>query len=368
MKILHLLSGGGIGGIEVLCRDIAKLSQEQNEFCFLYDGGAIADEMKEKNIPVYLYYTEKLPGRMHKLIQLVKREKYDVVIVHHEGIGIYAFYLTLLYRFRKIKFIKYLHCSFEEKYFYEGNRVKDWLNYHILKKTLNKSDCMIAVSEFVKKSYCNEFRCNEDKVKVIYNGIELIQEREEKRQEDFGQDPVTLLYIGRLIEGKGVDLLLRAMQKLIEAGENLELIILGDGPERFKCEKLARKLKIESKVHFEGYQTEKQRYYDRADIFVCPSRWEAFGISIVEALAQEMICVASNVGGIPEIVEDGKDGFLFESGNVDDLTEALKKATNCFISSRYFDVAAAARQKSRKFDINNMIYDLQGVCRELIEG
>lgn len=367
MKILHLLSGGSIGGIEILCRDIAELSHEQHEFCFLYAGGAIADEMKQKNFPVYSYYSEKLPVRMRKLIQLVKRKGYDIVIVHHEGIGIYAFYLALLYRFRKTKFLKYLHCSFEEKYFYQGNKAKDWINYHILKKTLNKSDRMIAVSEFVKKSYCDEFDCNEDKVKVIYNGIRFTQEIEKSQKTKVKEDPVKLLFIGRLTEAKGVRIILEAIRQMVVTGENVELEILGDGPERSEYEDIVRKFGMEGKVRFEGYQLKKQSYYEKADIFVYPSRWEAFGISVVEALAQEMICVASNVGGIPEIIEDGKDGFLFESGNVDNLVEVLEKAISSIRNGEYLHMAAAARQKSRKFDIYNMINDLQSVCRELIE-
>ena len=97
MKILHLLSGGGIGGIEMLCQNIAELNRGENEFCFLYSGGSIAEEMKQSGVPVYLYFREKLVLRMFKLWLLVKRQKYDVIIVHHEGIGIYLFYLMLLY-------------------------------------------------------------------------------------------------------------------------------------------------------------------------------------------------------------------------------------------------------------------------------
>ena len=167
MKILHLLSGGNIGGIEMLCRDISELSHEQNEFCFLYSGGAITDEMEKENVRVYRFYKDKLLIRICKLFRLVKNAGYDIVIVHHEGIGIYSFYLLLAYCFRKIKYMKYLHCSFEKKYFYTGKTGKDWLNYTILKKTLYRSDCVVAVSEFVKKSYCVEFGYPVDQVKVV---------------------------------------------------------------------------------------------------------------------------------------------------------------------------------------------------------
>ena len=368
MKILHLLSGGGIGGIEMLCRDIAELSREQNEFCFLYGGGVIAEEMKQKNTPVYFFYKKNLLVRIYKLLRLVKSKQYDIVIVHHEGIGIYLFYLMLLYSFKRIRFVKYLHCSFEDKYFYQGNRLKDKMNYDILKKVLYKSHSIVAVSEYVKQSYCKEFRCDKDKVKVIYNGIRVLQNENEEDNLQLRDETVRILYIGRLIEVKGVHILLHAMKKLIDRGQNVELDILGDGPMRFKYEQLSQKLGIGEKIHFQGYTLDKQIFYKRARIFVYPSIWqEAFGISIVEALAQGMICVVSNVGGIPEIINDGRDGFLFQKGDSDKLMEALFKAINLSKSPDYRKMAEEAKKKSQRFDINKTINDLQELCGQLLE-
>lgn len=369
MKILHLLSGGGIGGIEMLCRDIADLGQDQNEFCFLFAGGEIAEEMKQKNISVYFFYEDNLCARILKTFRLVKKEQYDVIIVHHEGTGIYAFYLMLLYCFKKIKFFKYLHCSFEEKYFCQGNKVKNKINYFILKKTLMKSHCIVAVSEFVKQSYCREFACGEDKVKVIYNGIRVQKNAVKTDKIQIEGMPVKLLYIGRLIEVKGVHILLNAMKKLIDQGEDVELSILGDGPMRSEYEWLSKEQGIEEKVHFHGYVMDKQVFYEDAMIFVYPSVWqEAFGISIVEALAQGMLCVASNAGGIPEIIEDGRDGFLFQNGDSDDLAETLRKAINSGRSPAYEGMREKAIQKSQRFNINKTVNNLQELCSSLVEG
>jgi len=368
MKILHLLSGGGIGGIEMLCLNIAKLSRDQNEFCFLYSGGEIAEEMRQKGIPVYLYCEEQLAVRMWKLWKLVKKEQYDVVIVHHEGVGIYSFYLLLSYAFPKIKFMKYLHCAFEEQYFYVGNKFKDWLYYTLLKKTLLKSDCVIAVSEFVKKSYCEEFGYETDKVVVIYNGIQLGDSA--KCVEEIQSDKVVkLLYIGRLVEVKGVRKLLEAVKQLLEEDQNIELDILGDGNERLQYEKFVFENHLESQVHFRGYQLDKEVYYRNNPIFVYPSIWqEAFGISIVEALAHGLICVASNVGGIPEIITDKQNGYLFEHDKENDLVNALKRAIAGQRNSSDTEMRKAAYARSLFFDIDNTIDMLQKVLRRCKEG
>lgn len=366
MKILHLLSGGNIGGIEMLCRDISKLSHEQNEFCFLYSGGAITDEMEKENVRVYRFYEDKLFIRIYKLFRLVKNAGYDIVIVHHEGIGIYSFYLLLAYCFRKIKYIKYLHCSFEKKYFYTGKTGRDWLNYSILKKTLYRSDCVVAVSEFVKKSYCVEFSYPPDKIEVIYNGIR-IKEKAERNIQIPDKDTITLLYIGRLVDEKGIDLLLRALKKLLDGGENVELEILGDGNKRQEYEAFAKELGIKDSVFFEGYQLQKQPFYDKSKIFVYPSICEeAFGISIVEAMGEEMVCVASDIGGIPEIVEDGKDGFLFRSGDVEGLTETIQRAIHCTKGQGYNEIKKLAKRKSQRYDVTKTIENLENIFCQLV--
>ncbi len=359
MKILHLLSGGGIGGIEMLCCDIAELSKNQNEFCFLYSGGVIAEKMRENNIPVYSYYEENVLIRMNRLFSLVKRKQYEVVIVHHEGTGIYLFYLMLLYCFRKIKFIKYLHCSFEGEYFYQGKVLKDKIDYFFLKKVLKKSDGIVAVSEYVKRSYYENFVHNTDKIKVIYNGIRITQKTGETFKGQVKDEPLQFLYIGRLVEVKGIHLLLYAMKDLIAFGKNVKLDILGDGPLRFEYEELTRNLGLTEKVHFYGYRLDKQEFFDRAHVFIYPSIWqEAFGISIVEALSQGILCVASDGGGIPEIISDGKDGFLFQRGNRRQLTEVLLKAISCYESPKYQEITEAARRKSCQFDIYKTIGNL----------
>ena len=369
MKILHLLSGGGIGGIEMLCQNIAELNRGENEFCFLYSGGTIAEEMKQSGVPVYLYFREKLVLRMFKLWLLVKKQKYDVVIVHHEGIGIYLFYLMLMRCFSHIKFIKYLHCSFEEKYFYQGNKVTDWVNYHILKNALMKSDCCIAVSEFVKKSYCDEFRCDAKSVKVVYNGIKCANLPGTNLKRRKAEEREGLLFIGRITEVKGIRLLLYAIQKLVNQGEDVVLEILGDGPQRREYEQLSKELGIEKRVFFEGNQLRKQKFYDEAKIFVYPSIWqEAFGISIVEALAQGLICVASDVGGIPEIITDGKNGFLFTGGSIDALTEVLLKALHiCRDEERREKIRTEAKKTAERFDIQKTAETLRNIGRELLE-
>ncbi|MBP3604425.1 MAG: glycosyltransferase [Lachnospiraceae bacterium] len=352
MKILHLLSGGGFGGIEILCRDLAKISRDRNEFCFLFSGGEIADEMKKDGIPVYFYWEKPFLNRIFQLWNLVRKEKYDAVIVHHEGLGIYLFFLILLYSFPSIRFIKYLHCAFEEKYFYTGKKIKDYLYYKVLEKILLKSCHIIAVSRFVKESYCNEFKCDADKITVIYNGINFCDDEKFVEKEIRTSETIKLLYVGRLVDVKGIQSLLNAVKQLLAEGENIELNVLGDGEDRWKYEDFVRENNIENKIFFRGYQMDKEPYYRENPIFVYPSVWqEAFGISIVEALAKGLICVAGKVGGIPEIIKDNQNGYLFEHHKNNDLVNVLKLAIEKHRNSYDADMRKAAYESAHIFDI-----------------
>ena len=369
MKVLHLLSGGGIGGIEILCRDIAELSSERNEFCFLYAGGTIADTMEKSSVPVYKLYKNNILIRLIRLLSLINKNKYEVIIVHHEGIGIYLFYIVLTCIFRKCRYIKYLHCSFEEKYFYQGVQWKDRLNHITLKTAISRSDLLIAVSGFVKNTYLEEFKCDPDRMKVIYNGIRLNQQFEPTDKTVQEDEPVRFLYIGRLVEVKGVRLLLHAMKKLVDAGENIELELLGDGPQREEYEQLTQKLGLGDKVRFRGYRLEKEPFYNSTQIFVYPSIWqEAFGISIVEAMAHGMLCVASRSGGIPEIIDHEVNGFLFENENEEELIRVLQKAIRVCRDGSWQVYVNNACEKVGGFDIRNMIDDLEACEREIVSG
>jgi len=129
--------------------------------------------------------------------------------------------------------------------------------------------------------------------------------------------------VARLSEEKRHEDLLKAFAALSERHSSVRLLIIGDGPSRSHLEGLVRQLGIGEKVEFSGFQKNVHQYLRTMDIFVLPSRSEGAGIAIMEAMAWGLPVVASRVGGIPEIVDEGLTGLLFAPGNVKELTDAL---------------------------------------------
>lgn len=374
-KVLHLLSGGGAGGIEILCEQIGLRGQYRHEFCFLFSAGVIADRMKEEGLTTYDLSGESFGAKRRKLLDIFSKGEYGAVVVHHEGIKLYMLYEALI-RFAEkekmldVTFIKYLHCTFDDADFYTGKKIEDWLHHFLLGRTIADSDRVVAVSEFVGESYADEFGLDVDKIQVIYNGVDVANIRknasdglaaydiENGRQQL--PDGNRLLYIGRLVSVKGVDVLIKAVSLLKNQGIIVTLDVLGDGENREELERLAEKLGVTEQIFFHGVILEKEDYFKRNGIFVYPSVWqEAFGISIIEAMSKGLICVASKVGGIPEIITDEEQGVLFEAGNAEALADAIVSAQRRCEAENYADYRKAVLARAADFDIQKSVEQLE---------
>lgn len=160
------------------------------------------------------------------------------------------------------------------------------------------------------------------KVYVIPNGMDY----EEVRMCCFEtiRHP-SVLFVGLLEKVKGADVLIRAIPKIKEKIPQICVYIAGEGSQKRKLIKLSKELSVDKNIEFLGYISgDKKNYlYSSVDVCCVPSMYESFGIVLLEAMSFGKPVIASNVGGIPYILEDGKTGFLFELGNVDDLAEKI---------------------------------------------
>lgn len=134
-----------------------------------------------------------------------------------------------------------------------------------------------------------------------------------------------LLYVGNLVPGKGVHFLLKALPNVVREYPDVELTIVGDGPQRLQLMRLADKLGLTSRVVFLGRlpHDEIPSIMHMSDLFVLPSLSEATPRVVMEAMAMELPVVATRVGGIPEIIEDGRTGVVVEPANPQQLAEAI---------------------------------------------
>lgn len=187
---------------------------------------------------------------------------------------------------------------------------------YVLSKVPNIVVCSPQMKELVRNM-------TNSKIHVIPNGIDF--EDIPNIQSHKSIEHPSILYVGGLTKIKGVDILLNAVPLIIKKIPNLHIYITGSGPEEDNLKKVVKRLNMEENVKFLGFipEDEKYSYYKSVDVCVFPSLYEPFGIVLLEAMGSGKPVVASNVGGIPFVVIDGKTGLLFEPGNIDELAEKV---------------------------------------------
>lgn len=197
------------------------------------------------------------------------------------------------------------------------------------KVEINRADKVVAVSNFVKNSVISTYKVPESKVETIYNGVSWKEyfcsqsEIEEvKRTYKLGNEP-TILYVGRLEKRKNLESLIKAFKLVVEK-TNCKLVIAGSGKQSLLKETTVS-LGINKHVIFTGFVEDSslKRLYNACNVFVLPSHMEGFGLTLLEAMAAAKPVVASNIGGIPELVKNGINGILVNTNNLEELATAL---------------------------------------------
>lgn len=366
MKVLNLLTAGNIGGIECLCRDIGMNSNYENGFCFLFGKGDIYDDMVGKKLVTYdlTHYKRKISlGRLLQLRRIAK--EYDIITVHH-GDPFLKFYHWLLTKMMNKKFVTVAHSCCSNGLIPKGQRLKIGIIRKMFLWGLRASDKVVFVSQAGQKSYENAFSFNKEKGCVIYNGIGIDKLRSgQEHLYKMGED-IKIMYIGRLVYAKGVHLLMKAFAQ-VQKEYSVSLHIVGDGAIRANLERGADVLGIVDKVHFHGQQVDIIPYLQEASIFVYPSIVpEVFGLSIVEAMAFGIPCISNDVGGIPEIIVDGKNGFLTEAVAVDSIADSLRRVIRLNQEKGLDSVSQEAKATARRFSIEHTVLEYEKMYRELL--
>lgn len=366
MKILNILAGGGAGGLETLSNNIDKYSEVENYWVFLFSKGEIAEEMmtRHPNNVFYLGYNKiNFVQFVVTINKVIKNNKIEIVNFNNSGLYCNLLFLNLKKLNPKVKFIKFLHSCYEDEVHLKNKLIRDKIYLFFLDKVLQSSDMIVSVSKAVEKTYCEKFNLVKKRKTVIYNGIDnKYFEKKPPIRQDISKRKLEIIYVGRLVKVKGVDILIKAINNIKK--REFHLTIVGDGEEKDNLKKLVKELNMDEKVSFVGIQMNVIDWLDKSDVFVYPSIWkEAFGISVVESMARGCIPIVSNRGGLPEIIEDGKNGYIFEYKNELSLCEKIMYILN---SKEKDNIIKNAIETSKKFSIRNTIQNLNKMYNELL--
>ncbi len=354
INLLEVIFALGYGGAErlsaTICQNLNK-GFVNPKVCGLYGGdGPLTESLNEGGIPYFSVKGETLKKRifLKAIYDSIKREKISLIHVH----GFYQLlYCLLPAKLAGVKIVYTEHANFT---------IKRFKKYTLLASILPRFVHRITtVSNYLKNYFVQELMIPSSKINVIHNGIDIQKFRNlnvDYPKRNNGR--INIGTVGRLTEAKDHEGLLKALAIIHEIRDDFQLTIVGDGELRPFLESAVKELKIENHVSLLGSRDEIPRLLSTFDIFVLSSKREGFPIALLEAMACERPIIATTVGGIPEVIEDGVNGVLIPPEN----PVALAKAILGLLEDRPLieDIAKRARKTVEGcFSMTGMIQSYQ---------
>lgn len=368
MRILYLMFSYTVGGTERLVTDICNdLVLKKNEVYLYIVNDLIDDTMIQKvNPKVHIKRYGRTVGSKDKLKVLfelaryIKKEKID--IVHCNALNTPELLLVTKIIAPHVKVVYTIH----------GMNQYGQLNKLKIRYRNIICDQIIAISESVKKDIINAGAMSK-KVTVVYNAIDFKRiDNNLPQTHTFDKNKVVIGNVARFEpEIKGQDILLDAMGKLIKLYPQIKCLFAGAPDKGHYDQYVSLKERMEKKypnnISFMGNIDDVAGFLKKIDIFVLPSRFEGFGLSLVEAMSMGVPCVASKLAGPEEVLEYGKRGSLFEAENSNELVSKIE-----YVIENYSEEKCKAQENRsyvrNKYDIRNMtkqlisIYDGADTC------
>src|SRR3954471_5045844 len=308
-----------------------------------------------------------------RLARLIRRERPDILHTHTAKAGTVGRVAALLAGRRRPAIVVHTFHGHVLRGYFGPFRSR---LFRLLERWLaSQSTALIAVSPQVRDDLVALGVAPKERFAVIRLGIELDERvagtengrRESRRYLGIPGDRFAVGWIGRMTPVKRTDDVLVAFKQLRDDGVDAVLCMVGDGPDRADLERRAHELGIVRDTVFLGYQEDVAQYYAAFDALVLPSSNEGTPVSAIEALAAGRPVVATRVGGVPDVVQEGEDGFLVEPGAIGDLADRLAQLARDPQLRERMGRAGRDRVMSR-YAVERLVEDVDRLYRSLLSA
>lgn len=309
MKILHVYSGVYTGGgiIKKIINLIKSDSSNIHEILFIW----YADPTNKRaemikyldNAQVTYHYTYKnsIWANIPWVRRFFQQNHYDLAHFYTDNVMVIGKIVKLLGV--KQRYVR----SFEGAPMYSKFPTKQLINW-----ALTSCKDFVSISEYVKRTYLATYSSLKDSnITVVYNAMVHEMTRHKSLSERNG-----IICVGTLTDQKQFDNAIKTIAILKERYDRqIPLYILGNGNDKEKLQNLATELGVDKLVHFAGIVDNPESFYDRCKLFIHPAYNEGFGLVVLEAMKMELGVLVANSGALPEIIEDGKTGYILPVKN-----------------------------------------------------
>lgn len=370
IRVLRTVPSLEMGGVEKtllsLLPELKKMGMDVS-VCCLYKRGDLAEEMENAGIPVHFVkmrpridFDLKYIQGIARLVALLKEK--DISIIH-----------THMYKANTPGRIAALFARTPVVIANEHN-IDTWKTpyQHTVDRILaSATSKIIAVSDAVRDFYIGR-GIPPEKIITIHNGVDLkkfdvkINIKEERKELGISHRSIVVGSIGRLEPQKGHEYLIDAAQLVKKEYEKVQFLIVGSGSRKKELEEYAQKKGLQNNVIFTGCRNDIPELLAVMDIFALPSLREGFSISLLEAMASGKAIIATSVGGNPEVISDGENGFLVEPRNPTLLAGRITALLRNEELKRRFEKNALYRVK--EFSIQKMAEKTYQLYESLLQS
>jgi glycosyltransferase involved in cell wall biosynthesis len=318
LKVVHIIQSLQTGGAEKLLLYLAVNSRERFDVSVIsqYSERDLPYEKYLKEQGIKIIYLNKKPGfDICSLIMLYKtlnRLNPDIVHTHlHAAAYAVPWYIT------HVKTIK-VHTvhSIAPQEFGIIHRLVQGFAYRFL------GVVPVAISSSIKRTIIKQYGISEKKIPVIFNGVNISKYAMPEKAKT-PSPYFTFINVASFSKWKNQMLLLNSFYRASLKYPDMQLIFVGDGIEKEKIKNKAEELGVMNKIFFTGITNNVESFLSRADVFVLSSTFEGLPLSILEAYAAGLPVISTNVGGVPDILKDGVNGFLVPSNDEIAMENAL---------------------------------------------
>lgn len=331
------------------------------------DGNPAAARLQAEGVPVELVSLDKL-RRVDQIRSAIRRLRVlgpDVIHAHLEASTVLAGIAGLVLR---VPTVATLHTR-EHPERFDRASARLWLRNQLL---IAAYDRVICLSETLEDD-ARRHGLRRAALTSIGNGIDVGQfDRTKRRPTSHIRAELGIPLSAQLIVSvavlraqKGIDRLMRAMVEARTVMPDLSLLIVGDGEERDQLERLSGDLGLSDAVTFTGFRDDVADLLGASDLFVLPTLWDALPTVVMEAMAAGLPIVASRVGGLPDMVQDGIEGVLVSPNNEEELVSAISSILGD--DGLHQDMATAARQRAEsEFSLAGQVAKLATLYQDLV--
>lgn len=322
-KILHLITGLELGGgaENMLLQLLPGIQNDlDNRICVIKGRGKIGEKIEEKGIKIYYLDLKNVfdLGFIFRYRKVLKEFEPDIQVNYLVHADIFGRIFGKIFGIKKIvPYIRNIHRSKKLLMFLD-------------KLTLPLSDFVLTNSEASKRYYIEKMGAKKDRIKCIPNGIDVsrfenlnVNIAEKKKEIGISKDSLVIGCVARLEKQKDIPTLVEAFKVVSEKHENLILLLVGHGSEKENIKNLVNKLGIEKKVFFLEKRTDIPELLQIMDIFVLPSLNEGMSNALLEAMISKKLIIVSDIEENKELIENGKEGLNFKTGNFADLAKKI---------------------------------------------